>query len=90
MPSAALRLEVLGAQPDDELAWTLVRCGELSAENEEWCAAGAAFGESEELRAKVARLERQLDEGRRAAKRQAASASREGSEDGAAPVGSSS
>jgi len=73
----ASQVEVLDAEPADELAALLVRCSELSAENEGlWDELVRLSGENERLRARVGKLEGQLEEARRAGKRQAAPFSR--------------
>ena len=73
----ASQVEVLDAEPVDELAALLVRCSELSAENEGLCDELVRLsGENERLRARVGKLEGQLEEARRAGKRQAAPFSR--------------
>jgi len=70
-------LEVLPAEPVDELTRLAARCAELAGENELlWEEAARLAGENERLRARVAKLEGDLEEARRAAKRQAAPFSR--------------
>jgi transposase len=71
------QVEVLDAEPVDELAELLARCSALLSENEQlWPEVVRLAGESERLRCRVAKLEGQLEEARRAAKRQAAPFSR--------------
>jgi transposase len=73
----ASQVEVLDAEPVDELAELLARCSALSAENEGLLDELVRLvGENEGLRGKVAKLEGQLEEARRAGKRQAAPFSR--------------
>jgi len=73
----ASEVEVLDAEPADELAGLLVRCAALSAENEQlWGEVVRLSSEKERLQARVGRLEGQLEEARRAGKRQAAPFSR--------------
>lgn len=68
---------MLDGEPVDELAALLATCSELSAENEQlWAEVFRLTGENERLCAKVAKLEGQLEEARRAGKRQAAPFSR--------------
>jgi transposase len=70
-------VEVLPAEPADELARLAARCASLAAENELlWDEAARLSGENERLRARVAKLEGELEEARRAGKRQAAPFSR--------------
>lgn len=69
--------EVLPAESVDELAWWAARCEALAVENEQlWGEAVRLTGENERLRARVGKLEGQLEEARRAGKRQAAPFSR--------------
>jgi len=71
------QVEVLDAEPVDELGRLTGLCSALSAENELlWGEAARLAGENEQLRVKVAKLEGQLEEARRAGKRQAAPFSR--------------
>jgi transposase len=73
----ASEVEVVPAEPVDELAGLVARCAELSAENELlWDEAARLAGENERLRARVSKLEGELVEARCAAKRQAAPFSR--------------
>jgi len=73
----ASHVEVLDAEPMDELGRLTARCLELAVENEQlWGEATRLAGENERLCAKVAKLEGQLEEARRAGKRQAAPFSR--------------
>ncbi|MGH2842641.1 MAG: IS66 family transposase [Solirubrobacteraceae bacterium] len=74
---AASEVEVLDAEPVDELAGLLARCSALSGENEHlWAELIRVVGENERLFAKVEKLEGLLEETRRAGKRQAAPFSR--------------
>lgn len=74
---AASQVEVFDPEPVDELAGLLAQCSALSAENEQlWDELVRLSGENEGLRAKVSKLEGQLEEARRAGKRQAAPFSR--------------
>jgi transposase len=69
--------ELLPVGPVDELARWVARCSALSAENEQlWGVAVRLTGENERLRSRVEKLEGQLEETRRAGKRQAAPFSR--------------
>ncbi len=75
---------MLPAEPVDELGRLAALCCELTAENEQlWAELTRVTGEKERLQARVAKLEGQLEEARRAGKRQAAPFSR--GEPGAAP-----
>ena len=68
---------MLFAEPVDELGRLAARCSALVAENEQlWGEVGRLLGESERLCARIAGLEGQLEEARRAGKRQAAPFSR--------------
>ena len=70
-------VEVLPAEPVDELGRLAALCCELTAENEQlWAELTRVTGEKERLQARVAKLEGQLEEARRAGKRQAAPFSR--------------
>ena len=70
-------VEVLPAEAVDELGRLLARCSALAAENEQlWGEAVRLTGENERLLGRVAKLEGQLEEARRAGKRQAAPFSR--------------
>ena len=73
----ASEVEVLPAEPVDELARLAALCAALEAENEGlWGEVSRLLGDNERLRARVGKLERELEEARRAAKRQAAPFSR--------------
>jgi transposase len=73
----ASQVEVLDAEPVDELAGVLARCSGLSAENEQlWAEVFRLTAENERLRGRVKKLEGELEEARRVAKRQAAPFSR--------------
>jgi hypothetical protein len=66
-------VEVLPAEPVDELARLVASCSALEAENEGlWGEVSRLLRENERLRARAAKLEGELEEARRAAKRQAA------------------
>jgi hypothetical protein len=68
---------VLPAEPVDELARLAARCAALAAENEQlWGETVRLTAENERLRGWVGKLEVQLEESRRAGKRQAAPFSR--------------
>ena len=68
---------VLPAGPVDELARLAARCAALAAENEHlWGETVRLTAENERLRGRVGKLEVQLEESRRAGKRQAAPFSR--------------
>ncbi len=68
---------MLDAEPVDELAVLLARCAALLAENEQlWDEVVWLSSEKERLQARVGKLEGQLEEARRAGKRQAAPFSR--------------
>jgi len=70
-------VEVLPAEPADELARLMARCSELAVGNELlWDEAARLAEENERLRARIVKLESELVEARRAAKRQAAPFSR--------------
>lgn len=70
-------VEVLPAEPVDELGRLAARCSALAAENELlWGEAVRLTRENGRLRGRVARLEGELEEARRAGKRQAAPFSR--------------
>jgi transposase len=74
---AASEIEVLDAEPVDELGRLAALCSELSAENEHlWVEVARLNQENAQWRATVAHLEAQLEETRRAGKRQAAPFSR--------------
>jgi len=74
---AASEVEVLPAEPVDELARLAARCSALAAENEGlWGEVLRLLAENERLHARVETLQGQLEEARRAAKRQAAPFSR--------------
>ncbi len=74
---AARSVEVLPAEPVDELGRLAARCSGLSAENEQlWAEVTRLVGENGRLRVRVGKLEGQLEEARRAGKRQAAPFSR--------------
>jgi transposase len=71
------KLEVLAVEAVDEFGRLAARCSELLAENEQlWAQTVVLAGENDRLRARVAKLEGQLEEARRAGKRQAAPFSR--------------
>ena len=73
----ASEVEVLPAEPVDELGRVAARCAALAAENELlWGEAARLAGENERLQARIATLEGLLEEERRAGKRQAAPFSR--------------
>lgn len=73
----ASRVEVLPAEPVDEVAELEARCSALSAENEQlWDEVVRLTGENERFGARIERLEGQLEEARRASERQAAPFSR--------------
>ncbi len=68
---------MLPAEPVDELARVVARCSALEAENDGlWGEVSRLLVESERLQARVGMLQGQLEEARRAAKRQAAPFSR--------------
>jgi transposase len=70
-------VEVLPAEPVDELARLAARCAALAVENEQlWGETVRLTAENEGLRARIGRLEGELEEARRAGKRQAAPFSR--------------
>lgn len=75
---AASSVEVFSAgESVDGLAWLLASSSSLLAENEQLIGEVAPLaGENERLRARVGKLEGQLEEARRAGKRQAAPFSR--------------
>jgi len=74
---AVSSVEVLPAEPVDELGRLASRCAGLAAENEQlWGEVIGLTGENERLLARVGKLEGQLEEARRVAKRQAAPFSR--------------
>lgn len=69
----ASEVEVLPAEPMDELARLAARSSALEAENEGlWGEVSRLLAENERLHARVEALQGQLEEARRAAKRQAA------------------
>ena len=73
----ASEVEVLPAEPVDEFARLEARCSALSAENGQlWDEVVRLTGENERLRSRVGKLECDLEEARRASKRQAAPFSR--------------
>jgi transposase len=73
----ASEVEVLPAEPADELAQLMACCASLVAENEGlWSEVARLLAENERLHARVELLRGQLEEARRAAKRQAAPFSR--------------
>ena len=73
----ASELEVLPAVPVDELARLATRCSALEAENEGlWGEVSRLLVENERLHVRVETLQGELEEARRAAKRQAAPFSR--------------
>jgi transposase len=70
-------VEVLPAEPEDDVAGLRELCSALAAENDSlWTELARVTGENERLRARVGKLEGLLEEARRAAKRQAAPFSR--------------
>ena len=74
---AVSRVEVLSAEPVDELGRLVALCSALSAENEQlWGEIARLSGDNERLRVRVGKLEGELEEARRAGKRQAAPFSR--------------
>jgi transposase len=74
---AVSRVEVLSAEPVDELGRLVALCSALSAENEQlWGEIARLSGDNERLRVRVGKLEGELEEARRAGKRQAAPCSR--------------
>jgi hypothetical protein len=73
----ASEVELLPAEPVGELARLAARCSALAAENELlWEEAVRLTGKNERLQARVAKLESELEEARRAGRRQAAPFSR--------------
>ena len=73
----ASEIEVLPAEPVDELARLAAQCAALAAENDGlWGELSRLLGENGRLRERIGKLEGQLEEARRAAKRQAAPFSR--------------
>ena len=73
----ASEVEVLPAEPADERAQLMVRCASLAAEDEGlWGEVSRLLAENGRLQARVELLQGQLEEPRRAAKRQAAPFSR--------------
>jgi len=70
---AASEVEVLPAEPVDELARLAARCSALEAENEGlWGEVSRLLAENERLHLRVETLPGRLEEARRAAERQAA------------------
>jgi transposase len=73
----ASQVEVLPAEPVDELERLAARCLALAEENEQlWGEVSRLAGDNERLRARVGKLEGLLEEARRAGRRQAAPFSR--------------